>query len=97
MENNNVENVKNKLKNIIVNDLEVPVDLNEIKDNVSLYDDGLGLDSITIVNFIVLIEKKFKIDFDSIEISGEVFGCLDNLAEFITSKVDPEMKDVPLN
>lgn len=86
MKNYSIEDTKLQLKQIIVDDLNVPIKLTEIKDDVSLYDGGLGLDSITIVNFIVSLEKVFDVDFDSNEISGSIFSDISSLAEFITAK-----------
>lgn len=86
MEKHSLDDTKLQLKKIIIDDLKIPLELNEIKDDVSLYDGGLGLDSITIVNFIVSLEKVFDVDFDSDEISGSIFSDLNSLAEFITTK-----------
>ncbi|MDO6431636.1 phosphopantetheine-binding protein [Flavitalea sp. BT771] len=82
----NPEEVKHQLKEIIVNDLDMSIDMQDIDDNASLYDDGLGLDSIAIINFIVLIEKKFGISFNENEISARLFSSINNLADFVGSR-----------
>ena len=88
-----MEDTKLQLKQIIIDDLKIPLELTEIRDDVSLYDDGLGLDSITIVNFIVSMEKTFNIDMDSSEISGSIFTNINSLAEFITTKKNNEIAE----
>lgn len=88
MTNSNIGEVKVKLKEIIVNDLEINVRPGDIQEDVSLYDEGLGLDSIAIINLIVAIEKKFSISFEENEISSHLFSSLNNLAEFVDSKVN---------
>ena len=60
MKESSYEDVKSELKGIIVHDLDVNIKMEDIDDEVSLYDDGLGLDSISVINFIVLIEKKLR-------------------------------------
>ena len=87
MDESNFVTTKLKLKELIVNDLDVNVNLEDIKDEVSLYDGGLGLDSIAIINFLVLIEKKFEISFDENEISAKVFSTINNLAELVSLKL----------
>ena len=82
------EDVKAKIKEIIAVDLDVNIRIGDIDDDSSLYDDGLGLDSIAIINFIVLIEKKFEINFDESEISHHLFGSINKLTEFVVSKVN---------
>lgn len=83
-----IETVKFKLKDIILNDLDINVNEGEIQDNVSLYEDGIGLDSISIVNFIVLIESKFNISFTENEMDYNMFSSLDNLAAIISRKIN---------
>lgn len=94
MENLRFEEVKDKVKAIITNDLDVNIDAADIDDEVSLYDDGLGLDSIAIINLIVLVEKKFDISFDENEISAKLFSNINSLASFIGAKLAPKAEGV---
>ncbi len=77
-----------ELKNIIAEDLDVNLTVEEIKDNVSLFEEGLGFDSIAIVEFISAIEKHFDIEFDDSELDPENFKNLQVLAGVISTKVD---------
>lgn len=83
----NIDSVRNSLVDIIVNDLDVNIQPSEIGFDDSLYDDGVGLDSIAIVNFIVLVEDKFNIKFEEGEITGKIFSSINNLADFVSQKV----------
>ena len=82
-----VEEVKDRLKGFIVNDLDANISITDIGDDVSLYDDGLGLDSIAIINLIVLVEKKFDMNFEENEISASLFSNINSLASFVHSKI----------
>jgi len=82
--------VKSRLKEIIVNDLDANINISDIKDDTPLYDEGLGLDSIAIINLIVLIENRFDMSFDENEISSALFSNIDSLAGFVRSKVAPK-------
>jgi acyl carrier protein len=86
MKERSIEAVKEQLKDIIAGELDANIDRKEIDDTSSLYDDGLGLDSIAIINLIVLIEKRFDINFEESEISSRMFGSLQTLATFIHEK-----------
>jgi acyl carrier protein len=90
MKEENIEEIKQKIKEIIVDDLDVNINIEDISDEVSLYDDGLGLDSIAIVNFIVIIEKKFNISFNENEINASLFNNITELSNFISSKIKAE-------
>ena len=77
-----------QLKTIIADDLDVNLTVEEIDDNVSLFEEGLGFDSIAIVEFIFAIEKHFDIEFDDSELDTQYFSSLQILADLISSKVD---------
>ena len=81
------EAIVNQLKDIIVNQLDVNLTYDEIDETVSLFEDGLGLDSIAIVNLIVSIEKKFSIKIPDDELNADLFANLTVLAEFVTQKL----------
>lgn len=87
--------IKEKIREIIANDLDVNIRIDEITDDASLYDGGIGLDSIAIVNFIVIIEKKFNISFDESEINAKLFNSINDLAGFVHTKVSEKI-DTPL-
>ncbi|WP_312352673.1 acyl carrier protein [Sphingobacterium siyangense] len=84
--------IKSKIKKIIVEDLGLGIKMEEINEDVSLIDGELAMDSITIVNFIVEIEKQFEITLDENEISGRLFESINSLADFIESKSTLEQK-----
>ncbi len=81
------EIVLNQLKDIIANKLDVNLKINEIDENVSLYEDGLGLDSIAIVDLIVAMEKNFSISIEDEELNADLFKNLTTLSEFIQGKI----------
>jgi len=76
----------NELKKIIAEELDVNLTAEEIDENASLFEDGLGLDSIATVEFISLIEQHFGIEFCDGELNPELFSSLTVLADFLTSK-----------
>ena len=79
--------ILNQLKDIIANKLDVNLTVDEIDENVSLYEDGLGLDSIAIVDLIVSIEKEFSMGIEDEELNADLFKNLTTLAEFIEKKL----------
>lgn len=75
-----------KLKDLIVYELDINIKREELSDDSPLLEGGIGLDSISIVNLIVLIEKNFNIRFQDEEITMDLFSDLNTLASFIESK-----------
>jgi acyl carrier protein len=88
MESVVIGQIKSQLREIIIKDLDANIGAKDISDEVSLYEDGIGLDSISIVHFIVQIESKFKINFDQEDINPDLFGSINNLANFINTKIN---------
>jgi acyl carrier protein len=81
------ESIMHQLKEIIAYKLDVNLGIEEIDENVSLYEDGLGLDSMAIVDLIVAIEKEFSLEIDDEELNAELFNNLSNLARFLQPKL----------
>ncbi len=81
------DNIIAQLKTIIVEELDVNRKLEEIDEESSLFEEGLGLDSVTIMEFIALIEKCFNFQFSDEELSMEPFKNLQVLADFISTKL----------
>ena len=82
------EAIVNRLKKIIADKLDVNIAYEDIDETISLFEDGLGLDSIAIVDLIVSIEKDFELSIDDQELNVELFKSLTTLAQFIQGKLD---------
>lgn len=76
-----------QLKDIIAHQLDVNVTIEEIKVDTPLLEEGLGLDSIAVMEFITLIEETFEFQFAEDELNLEPFQNLQTLARFINTKV----------
>lgn len=81
------QEIINKLKDIIADELDVNLKKSEIKDDASLWEDGIGLDSVTLMEFISLIEARFSVQFLDEELDFEQFKNLTCLAEIISTKL----------
>ena len=56
----------------------------DIADDAPFFDGGLGLDSVDILELVVLLETDYGIKIDSRELGEQVFINLDTLARYIT-------------
>ncbi len=84
---NNLETLKNKLKEIIVRDLKlIDVTPEEIDDNAPLFGDGLGLDSLDAVELVVIIQKNFGVQIIDMEEGRKAFESIETLAKFILER-----------
>ena len=77
-----------RLKQIIAQELDVNLGVEEIDEDASLFEEGIGLDSMAVMDFILLIEGRFGFEFSESELDVELFRSLRVLANFIATKVD---------
>jgi len=75
-----------QIKHILVEDMQLNVVSDEIPDNYSLLEGGLGLDSILIAELIARIEDRFGLQFDDRVLEAELFNNLSLLAGFVAQE-----------
>ena len=85
--------IVNQLKTIMAEELDVNLKVDEIDENVSLLEDGLGLDSIAIVELITLVEQHFDFQFSDSDLTPDSFSSLNVLADFISAKLSSQTKE----
>jgi acyl carrier protein len=87
--NNSYENelagIRQKVKQLLVSNLGLleMLDPAEIKDDVALFGEGLGLDSLDALEIVVLLQKYFNIEIKDMNEGREVFATVDSLSRFI--------------
>ena len=64
------------------------IEVDEIDAGVPLFEDGLELDSIDIIEIEVLLKQEYGIDILTSERTPEVFGTLGALAAFVADNRD---------
>ena len=80
-----------KLRKEIIQQLNLE-DLNaeDVDPDAALFGEGLGLDSVTLMEFISLIETNFSVQFLDEELDFEQFKNLTTLAGVINSKLQSQ-------
>jgi acyl carrier protein len=80
-----------QLKQKVVETLNlVDIDAEDIDANDQLIGGKLGIDSIDILELVMMIEKDYSVKIDSKELGAKVFASLNTLAEHIRQNC-PEM------
>ena len=83
------EELKPRVKELIVRQLKLDLDPASIKDDAPLFGDadgGLGLDSIDALELVLGVEKEFGIKVQDEEVGVKAFASVDALCDFIRSK-----------
>ena len=80
------DQLKAQIKHLIVATLGLDVDPAEIPDDETLFGGGMDLDSVATLEIIVAAEEAFGITVEDDELTVELFGSVETLAEYVASK-----------
>jgi acyl carrier protein len=75
--------LKSEIKQAIVRSLRLPITAEEIGDSTPLFADGLGLDSIDVLELVLEIERSFGVAITDEETGVRVLRSVDTIAEYI--------------
>ena len=76
--------LETEIKEMVINDLGMKdIKLEEFSDDILLFGEGIGLDSLDAVELVVLIQKKYGINIENIENNREALATIASLAEFV--------------
>jgi acyl carrier protein len=75
--------VLEQVKRIVAEDLDVNLSYEEIDDTIPLFEEGLALDSVILVELISFIEKRFGIELRDDVLNMETFHNLQSVARVI--------------
>jgi acyl carrier protein len=87
MENMVTSDTIQRIKHILVEDMQLDVVPEKIPDDYSLLESGLALDSILISELIARIEDRFGLQFDDRVLQAELFNNLSRLGSFVDQEL----------
>jgi acyl carrier protein len=80
------DTLKEEIKRAIVESLRLPISVGEIGDATSLFGEGLGLDSIDVLELVLEMERRFGVSITDDETGERVLRSVDTIAEFIVTE-----------
>mgnify|MGYP001491339516 FL=1 len=81
-----MSNLKEEIKKKLIQHLNLEeLNVNDIKDDTPLFGEGIGLDSIDVLEIIVLLDKHYNIKITKPEDGEKIFQTVNSLAEYIES------------
>jgi acyl carrier protein len=81
--------LKPRVKEVIVKSLRLSMPPGEIADDIPLFGEGLGLDSIDALELVLEIERTFGVSIGDEHIGKRVLHSVNSIAEFIESRRQP--------
>ncbi|MFO8079991.1 MAG: acyl carrier protein [Armatimonadota bacterium] len=77
--------LKQRIKDMIVERLFLDADPNEIEDDENLME-NYEIDSVNLFEIVVGLEEEFEISFEDEDFSVDLFATVNNLAEYVEQK-----------
>jgi len=79
------KDLKPRIKETIVRSLRLTMEPSTIADDVPLFGEGLGLDSIDALELVLEIERTYGVPINDAELGRRVLHSVDSIAAFIES------------
>ena len=78
-----IDTLKAEIKQAIIRSLRLPITADEIGDSTPLFGEGLGLDSIDVLELVLELERSFGVQIRDEQTGAEVLRSVDTIAEFV--------------
>jgi acyl carrier protein len=78
------DSFKTEIKQAIIRSLRLPLTVGDIGDTTPLFGEGLGLDSIDVLELVIEIERTFGARIEDEKTGMDVLRSVDTIAAFIT-------------
>ena len=80
------DSFKTEIKQAIIRSLRLPITVADIGDSTPLFGEGLGLDSIDVLELVLEFERTFGVTIADEQTGVEVFRSVETIAAFITNE-----------
>jgi len=80
------DSLKTEIKEAIIRSLRLPMTVADIGDGTPLFGEGLGLDSIDVLELVIEIERSFGAKITDEQMGMHVLKSVDTIAAFILSE-----------
>ncbi len=81
------EDIRSRVKGVLCRNLLKDLDADELGDDSPLIEYGVGVDSVSRLEFLVALEEEFGVRLDESEITPEFFDTVSNIAGFISDRI----------
>jgi acyl carrier protein len=83
------DTLRTDIKQAIIRSLRLPITADEIGDDVPLFGEGLGLDSIDVLELVLELERSFGVSVSDEATGARVLRTVNTIAEFVEANRKP--------
>ena len=81
-----MEDLIKELKRRIVENLQLDRNPDEIDSDAPLFDEGLGLDSLDVLELVVMLDRDYGVEILNMEEGKKAFASVRSIAQYINEK-----------
>jgi len=78
--------LKIEIKEALIRSLRLPMKVDDIGDETPLFGEGLGLDSIDVLELVLELERTFGVSIEDEQTGMAVLRSVDSIAAFINAR-----------
>ncbi|MEW6146043.1 MAG: acyl carrier protein [Thermodesulfobacteriota bacterium] len=81
------DDIKARVKKVLTGNVLRDIDAGGLGDNAPLLEYGVGVDSVSRLEFLVALEEEFGVRLDEAEITPEFFETVDSISDYIAKRM----------
>ncbi len=81
------DDIRSRVKKILSANILKDMDLRDLEDDTPLLDYGVGIDSVSRLEFLVALEEEFRVRLDEAEVTRDFFESVDTIADYISLRI----------
>ena len=82
------EEIISRLRILLYNKLKIDTEGENLDETTPLMEYGVGVDSVSTMEFIVALENEFDVEIDEAEINPAIFSTMNSVADYIARKLN---------
>lgn len=82
------ESIEDRIKNVLVDSLDLELEPGAIPDDMPLIGKGLGLDSVSVLHLIGAVEEAFGIRINDMEIGRGLLRDVASLSAYVRTRLE---------